>query len=146
MKPSAKAPRSCDSAALTASPPAYLCVRCNAPWQPGAERCAECERRAANTPQAQVAALRAQLAAVTAERDQLRADLRSQFTAAFAKLRETLGSDIGTGGGLVEILDGIDQLRAQRDTLMAAASAICRARICRLGIRTRLFAVATFTT
>lgn len=67
-----------------------------------------------------------QLQAVTAERDQLRADLRSQFTAAFAKLRETLGSDIGTGGGLVEILDGIDQLRAQRDTLMAAASAICR--------------------
>lgn len=67
-----------------------------------------------------------QLQAVTAERDQLRADLRSQFTAAFAKLRETLGGDIGTGGGLVEILDGIDQLRAQRDTLMAAASAICR--------------------
>lgn len=73
------------TAALTASPPAYLCVRCNAPWQPGAERCAECERRAANTPQAQVAALRAQLAAVSAERDALRAAVVEYLAAITAR-------------------------------------------------------------
>ena len=73
------------TAALIASPPAYLCVRCNAPWQPGAERCAECERRAANTPEAQVVALRAQLAAVTAERDALRAAAAEHVAATAAR-------------------------------------------------------------
>ncbi len=34
-------------------------------------------------------------------------------------LRETLGSDLGSGGGFVSVLDGIDRLRAQRDALVA---------------------------
>lgn len=47
------------------------------------------------------------------ERDALREKVQSQFTAAFAKLREELGPHLGSGGGLVEILDGIQQLRSE---------------------------------
>jgi len=34
-------------------------------------------------------------------------------------LREALGTDLGSGGGFVSVLDGIDCLRAQRDALVA---------------------------
>ena len=54
-----------------------------------------------------------------AERDELRRKLRDQFRAAFALLRECLGSDLGRGGGLVEIIDGIESLRQERDELRA---------------------------
>jgi len=68
----------------------FLCARCDAPWWPGVERCAECDRRAANTPEAQLVALRAQLAAVTAERDALRAAVRLHRVAMFEELNEAV--------------------------------------------------------
>ena len=61
------------------------------------------------------------LRTLMAERDELRRRIRDQFKAAFAKLRETLGSDLGRGGGLIEILDGIESLRKERDELRGAS-------------------------
>lgn len=58
------------------------------------------------------------------ENARLREKVSSQFTAAFAKLRETLGTDIGCGGGLVEILTGIDGLREERDRLRTDRDAL----------------------
>ena len=74
----------------------FLCARCDAPWWPGVERCAECDRRAANTPEAQLVALRAQLAAVTAERDALRAAVRTvaDATAEFNRTARPCDADV----------------------------------------------------
>lgn len=58
------------------------------------------------------------------ENARLREKVSSQFTAAFAKLRETLGTDIGCGWGLVEILTGIDGLREERDRLRTDRDAL----------------------
>ena len=52
------------------------------------------------------------------ERDEAKRMVQDQFTAAFAKRREKLGSELGRGGGLVEILDGIESLRKERDELL----------------------------
>ena len=98
---------------LTASPPAYLCVHCNAPWRPSAERCAECERRAANTPEAQVADLRAQLAAVTAERDRWRSTAEGRGAPpSDAEIDAHIGYWRWYGGG--EGRDGLDGAEARR--------------------------------
>lgn len=65
----------------------------------------------------------ADVARLTGERDEARKTVHTQFTAAFARLREALGSDIGAGGGLVEIIDGIEALRGRRDDLTEALAA-----------------------
>lgn len=46
------------------------------------------------------------------------------FQGAFERLREALGIDIGTGGGLCGILAGIEDVRAERDQLRADLAAL----------------------
>lgn len=59
------------------------------------------------------------------ERDRLRAEnetLRKRAVECMPMLetlREALGTDLGSGGGFVSVLDGIDRLRGQRDALVA---------------------------
>lgn len=66
------------------------------------------------------------------ERDSLRAEnetLRKRAVECMPMLetlREALGTDLGSGGGFVSVLDGIDRLRAQRDALVAAADRVVR--------------------
>ncbi len=74
---------------LTASSHTIACVHCNAPWPREAAQCPGCGRIAVAPITAQVAApspddLRAQLAAVTAERDALHAAVRTLADAQLA--------------------------------------------------------------
>lgn len=55
-----------------------------------------------------------------AERD--KANLRERNI--FASIRIALGEDLGGGGGLVEILNGIEELQEQRDALKAKMAAM----------------------
>ena len=60
-----------------------------------------------------------QLQAVTAERDELRKRSVASMPM-LERLREELGDDLGSGGGFVAVLNGIEDLRAQRDAAIAA--------------------------
>ena len=64
--------------------------------------------------------LLAALEEARAERD--KANLRERNI--FASIRIALGEDLGGGGGLVEILNGIEELQEQRDALKAKMAAM----------------------
>lgn len=72
----------------------------------------------------QMVALRNAAPALLDEIERLRVKVRGQFTATFAKLREELGEDLGSGGGLVGIIDGIDRLRSRIAALERFAHAM----------------------
>ena len=80
---------------LTSASHTIACASCNAPWPLDAAQCPGCGRIAVASITAQVAApspdgLRAQLAAVTAERDALRAAVRLHRVATFEELNEAV--------------------------------------------------------
>ncbi len=100
---------------LTASSHTIACVHCNAPWPLDAAQCPGCGRIAVASITARAAppspdALRAQLAAVTAERDALRAAAVEHLAATDAYARAHLAPMSATADG-----------RRRRDEAVAAA-------------------------
>ena len=100
---------------LTASSHAIACASCNAPWPLAVAQCPGCGRREVASITARAAPpspddLRAQLAAVTAERDAMRAAAVEHLAATDAYARAHLAPMSATADG-----------RRRRDEAVAAA-------------------------